>query len=578
MGIGDGRRYTPALLCVVALLAACQWDSSTTGTSSSSSSSSSNTNTNTNSSSSSSSSNSSPAAPITIHGTPTTTATVGSRYALQAIASAPAGTSVGYSIANKPRWATFSTTNGMLEGVPQSSDVGTYQDIIISASDGSGTASLPGFSITVKAAASGGGSGSGSGGGSVTRPAYNTGNGFFVLNGKLYDPNGNEFRIRGVNRNHWDSNSAAGIALSGANAVRTFIDFSQPSANNVNLIQTQNIDQKEVPIVTYAGDSSGPTSCSTDPAVFSRALSAWKSQASLWTTLDRYLIINVANEWGPANSTVWRDSYTSAVGQLRKAGYLGPILIDSGGCGQDDADLLQYSQAVFNSDPQRNIVFSIHLYTSANDYSASIKSVAKGNPTVITLTSNSPTHPFAPSYNGSNNNYSGITAYQISGVQGMTQVNGAQPAWQNVGGVPGAWTVTLSVDSTNWGTYTGGGSLVDYNGNYALRIARFAALSQATGAAYIVGEFGPGRNIGPSPTMVTPDEIITAAEANNVSWLPWAWDDNDLPGCRADNKWFSMTYNCGAYSRPSDLTNFGQDVVLNPTFGIKALARRASIF
>src|SRR5579862_8994293 len=296
MGIGDGRRYTPALLCVVALLAACQWDSSTTGTSSSSSSSSSNTNTNTNSSSSSSSSNSSPAAPITIHGTPTTTATVGSRYALQAIASAPAGTSVGYSIANKPRWATFSTTNGMLEGVPQSSDVGTYKGIIISASDGSGTASLPGFSITVKAAASGGGSGSGSGGGSVTRPAYNTGNGFFVLNGKLYDPNGNEFRIRGVNRNHWDSNSAAGIALSGANTVRTFIDFTQPVASNVSLIEIQNIDNGEVPVVTYAGTGAGETltSRSTDPATLSAALSAWTAQASQWSVFDKYLIVNVA--------------------------------------------------------------------------------------------------------------------------------------------------------------------------------------------------------------------------------------------------------------------------------------------
>jgi len=35
-------------------------------------------------------------------------------------------------------------------------------------------------------------------GGTVSRPSYNTGNGFFVLNGKLYDPNGNEFRMRGV--------------------------------------------------------------------------------------------------------------------------------------------------------------------------------------------------------------------------------------------------------------------------------------------------------------------------------------------------------------------------------------------
>ena len=545
MGTGEGRRWAPALLAATVLLAACRWD----GDSGSSGS----------------------AAPLSIHGTPTPTATVGSQYAVQATTSAPAGSTIGYSIANKPGWATFSTTQGILQGVPQPSDVGTYPGIVISASDGNGTVSLPGFSIIVKAATSGAGS-------TASRPAYNTGNGFFVVGGKLFDANGNEFRIRGVNRNHWDSNSASGIAKSGANAVRTFMDFSRPTASNVSLLQTQNIDEKEVPIATFAGDSSGGTSCTTDPAVLNRAVSTWTRQAAVWTTLDRYLIINVANEWGPAHSTVWRDSYISAIAKLREAGYLGPILIDSGGCGQDDADLLQYSQAVFDSDPQHNIVFSIHLYTTANDHTATIRSITKGNPTVITLASHSSTHPFAPGYNGSNGNWSGVSAYQISGVQGMTEVNGEQPARTNVGGGPGAWTITLSVDSSHWNDYSGGGSLVDYNGNYALRIARFAALAQKTGAAYIIGEFGPGRDIGPSPTTVTPSEIITAAEANGVSWLPWAWDDNDLGGCKANNNWFSMTYSCGTYSQPADLTEFGQDVVLNQTYGIAALARRASIF
>jgi Calx-beta domain/Cellulase (glycosyl hydrolase family 5) len=517
-------------------------------------------------------STSSPAT-LKISGTPGTSVTAGSSYHFVPSSSAPAGATVAFSIANKPHWASFSTTNGALNGTPSASDVGTTPNIGISASDGSATSALPAFSLTVKAAAA-----SPPPSGRIARPAYNSGHGFFVVGGRLYDPNGNEFRIRGVNRTHWDSNSEAGIALSGANAVRTFIDFSQPIANNLNLIQTQNIDQKEVPIVTFAGDSSGATSCSSDPSVLTRALSAWLSQAAQWSTLDRYLIINVANEWGPDDSTVWRDSYISAIGQLRQGGYLGPILIDSGGCGQDDADLLQYSQAVFNSDPQKNVVFSIHLYGTANDHSAAIARIARGNPTVITLASNAPTHPFAPSYNGSNNNYSGVSSYQISGVAGMTQVNGEQPAPPNVGGVPGAWTVTLSVDSSGWGPYSGGGTLIDDNGNYALRIARFAALSQVTGAAYIVGEFGPGRNIGPSPTTVTPAEIITASEANALGWLPWAWDDNDLPGCQADNNWFDMTYHCGVYTQPSDLTAYGQDVILDPSYGISVLAKRATIF
>jgi hypothetical protein len=408
-------------------------------------------------------------------------------------------------------------------------------------------------------------------GSTAQRPGYNTGSGFFVLNGKLYDANGKEFRIRGVNRNHWDSNSAAGIASSGANAVRWVLDFTRAASDNISLIQTQSLQYHEAPIVGNWG-----ATCASDTASFQAVVSTWVAQAAQWTTLNGSLIVNVANEWGPSASTVWRDSYISAIASLRAAGYTGPILVDSGGCGQDDADLVQYSQAVFNSDPERNVIFSEHLYGGTNDYSASIQSITKGNPTVITLNSNSPTHPLATAYDGTGNSYSGISAYQISGVQGMTQINGTQPAPTNVGGVPGAWTVTLSVDSTNWGNYSGGGTLVDYNGNYALKIGRLAALSKTTGAAYIIGEFGPGDNIGPSPTMVTPAEVITTAEADGIGWLPWAWDDNDLANCTADNNWFSMTHNCGEYTQASDLTNFGQDLVLNSTYGLKVLAKPAS--
>jgi Cellulase (glycosyl hydrolase family 5) len=406
----------------------------------------------------------------------------------------------------------------------------------------------------------------------VQRPSYNTGNGFFVRDGKLYDAKGNEFRIRGVNRVHWDSDSAAGLVRSGSNTVRWDLDFSRSAALNTDLVMQQSIDNGIVPVV---GNWTG--TCNSDPAKLSAIVSTWVAQASQWTKLDKYLIVNVANEWGPANSTVWRDSYISAIARLRAAGYTGAILVDSGGCGQDDADLSQYSQAVFESDPQRNVIFAAHLYGGSNDYSASIQAVRKGNPTVITLAGNSPTHPFAPNYNGSNNSYSGLTAYQIDDVQGMTQLNGNHKALQNVGGVPGAWTVTLSVDSTQWGDYTGGGKVVD-NGNYAFRIAQLAALGRRTGAAYIVGEFGPGKNIGPSPTLVTPGQIITAAEANGIGWLAWAWDDNNLANCSSDDRWFSMTKVCGRYTQASDLTNFGKDVELDPNYGVAVLAKRASIF
>jgi hypothetical protein len=63
-----------------------------------------------------------------------------------------------------------------------------------------------------------------------------------------------------------------------------------------------------------------------------------------------------------------------------------------------------------------------------------------------------------------------------------------------------------------------------------------------------------------------------------LGWAAWAWDDNNLGGCSSDNNWFSMTYSCGNYTAPSNLTQYGLDVTLNPVYGLVALSRPASAF
>lgn len=311
----------------------------------------------------------------------------------------------------------------------------------------------------------------------VPRPAYNTGVGFFVLNGKLYDANGNEFRIRGVNRAHYDSwRSPASIVNAKANTVRLFLyQLSVGAAKYASVLQTDHIANKEVAIATmaYFPDGSG-TSGKTDPVEFAVGVQWWVANAAVFKPLERALIVNLANEWGPANSTIWRDSNISAVAAMRAADYLGTLMIDTGGWGQNIDDLLNYSAAVFNSDPQKNLIFSWHIY----------------------------------------------------------------------GAVPTA--------------------------NVASDIAKLGALSKSVGMAFVIGEFGPGNNVGPSPTLTTPAQIITAAEANGFGWVAWAWDDG-AP--------FNLCVVQGQYSGAvSDLTPYGQTVVLNPTWGLKALAKPATIF
>lgn len=309
------------------------------------------------------------------------------------------------------------------------------------------------------------------------RPAGNTGKGFYVAGSKLYDPNGQEFRIRGVNRNHWDSyGTPTGLPLSGANTERVVLSFAKPTSYNWNIVSSQMLANKIVPI-----PGNWTATCKADPASLTAIVDTWVAQASTWTQLNATGLINIANEWGPANSTVWRDNYITAIARMRAAGYSGTLVVDSGGCGQDAQDIVKYGAAVLASDPQKNILFDVHVYGSFH-------------------------YP-------------------------------ATASWMQ---------------------------------DYATAMAQL----KASGLPLILGEFGPGRNVGPSPTMVTPEKVIADAEANGWGWMPWSWDDNNLANCSSDDNGFSMTLKCGTYNSDADLTTFGKTVV--PI--LKSMAVKATNF
>ena len=298
----------------------------------------------------------------------------------------------------------------------------------------------------------------------VARPAGNTGKGFYVVGSKLYDPKGNEFRIRGVNRNHWDSyGSPTGLPLSGANTVRIVLGFNNSTSYNWNIVSTQLLANKIVPM-----PGNWTATCKADVASLTAVVDTWVAQASTWTQLNSTGLINIANEWGPADSTVWRDAYITAIARMRAAGYTGTLVVDSGACGQDAQDVVKYGAAVLASDPQKNILFDVHVY----------------------------------------------------------------------GGFHYPATATWMQD-------------------YDTAMAQL----KASGLPLFLGEFGPGNNIGPSPTMVTPQHIIGTAEANGWGWAPWSWDGNNLPNCMADDNGFSLTTKCGVYKTSADLTTFGKTIV-----------------
>ncbi len=77
------------------------------------------------------------------------------QYSFTPTASDPDGNALTFSVANKPAWATFSSSTGRLRGTPSAAHVGTTSPITISVSDGMASASLTSFSIQVMPTATG---------------------------------------------------------------------------------------------------------------------------------------------------------------------------------------------------------------------------------------------------------------------------------------------------------------------------------------------------------------------------------------------------------------------------------------
>ena len=60
---------------------------------------------------------------------------------------------LSFSISNKPSWASFDENTGQLSGTPASTDVASYENIVISVSNGVKISELAAFSINISAVA-----------------------------------------------------------------------------------------------------------------------------------------------------------------------------------------------------------------------------------------------------------------------------------------------------------------------------------------------------------------------------------------------------------------------------------------
>lgn len=80
--------------------------------------------------------------------------------------------------------------------------------------------------------------------------------------------------------------------------------------------------------------------------------------------------------------------------------------------------------------------------------SSSITGISQAASAVVTVSDTTATNPYQPG-----------SILTISGVAGMTQINGLTGTVTAIGGASGAWTLTLNIDSSAFSAYTSGGTI-----------------------------------------------------------------------------------------------------------------------
>lgn len=203
----------------------------------------------------------------------------------------------------------------------------------------------------------------------LTRPAHMRGNGFFVVDGQIYDPNGLPTRLVGFNHTH-----AWGDQQGNFNAVA---EFPKTGANVVRVVFTPGLGadtpaERRAVVEEYLAHGIVPmvedhrTTCNDDPARLAAAVDEWlhpDNVAWLQQYEDR-IILNIANEWMLGfDDNKWEQNYRTAIQRLRAAGLHHMLVVDAGGaCGQNPRSIRNRGAALLEADPERNVVFSVHMY------------------------------------------------------------------------------------------------------------------------------------------------------------------------------------------------------------------------
>lgn len=193
---------------------------------------------------------------------------------------------------------------------------------------------------------------------------------FTTRNSKLIDAEGKVFIIRGINNPHaWFGEKAYraldDIQATGCNTVRVVWNTRGNDADLERIIQ-RCIELEMIPMVELH-DVTGNTS--GDRLAEMAEWYAVPARAEMLRKYERFLLLNIANEWGnhSTKAPYWESSYARCVEIMRQAGYTTTLVIDAPGWGQNLEPIISNGQNLIDYDPLHNILFSIHMYGSWNN-------------------------------------------------------------------------------------------------------------------------------------------------------------------------------------------------------------------
>ena len=207
-------------------------------------------------------------------------------------------------------------------------------------------------------------------GGSDADASEFDGKGFYVDGTKLYDANGNEFVFRGINHSHtwfrsYDDTALEAIAETGSNSVRLVLSnggqWTKETKEEIEALIDKCKELKMV-VILEVHDATGYDDTDSLEAI----ADFWIEMKDVLIGNEAYVILNVANEWiGKWQSNTWAKGYTSVIPRIREAGINNLIMVDSAGWGQYAKCIKDKGKEVFESDPLKNTMFSVHMYGSA---------------------------------------------------------------------------------------------------------------------------------------------------------------------------------------------------------------------